>query len=198
MRRQRGRVGGFQDQMAALIEARLALGIGPPQQEHDRLVLLRHHPHDRIGEELPALALMRCRPAHLDRQHAVEQQHPLPRPMFQKAVPGPRNAQVALHLLIDVDQRRRRPHAGLHRKAQAMRLPLAMIGVLPQYHDLDRIQRGEVERAEILAAPGEDAFPRRLLRLQKGFQPLHMRGGELVGQGLAPAFVQLDGSAHAA
>src|SRR3546814_18511963 len=63
------------------------------------------------------------------------------------------NAKVVLHLLVDVDQARRHPHPRLHRKAQAMRLPRPVIGVLPQDHDPHVPRRRRVERREPVARP---------------------------------------------
>src|SRR3546814_6406790 len=75
-----------------------------PQHEHGRRMAAVHLGHHRIGERLPPLVLVGCGKAHLHGQHVVEQQHPLLRPMLQKAVGGPGNAEVALKLLVDVNK----------------------------------------------------------------------------------------------
>src|SRR3546814_15970140 len=89
---------------------------------------------------------MRCRHAALDRQAIVEQQHALACPMFEITVRRPRNPKVALHFLIDVDENRRRPHAGLDRKAAPMRLPRPVIGVLAQNQHAHTLRRRRVDR----------------------------------------------------
>src|SRR3546814_6135188 len=62
---------------------------------------------------------MRRGHSRLDRQAIVEQQHALFGPMPEVTVPRRRNAEVGLHLLIDVDQARRHPHPRLHGKARS-------------------------------------------------------------------------------
>src|SRR3546814_190860 len=110
--------------------------------------------------------------------------------MLQKAVGGPGNAEVALKLLVDVDKAWRRLDARLHAEAQAMRLSRSVIGVLPKDDDLHPVQRGQVQRAKIFVALGEDVLPPRLLLDEEGFQRLHVRAVELVLQRLQPAWVQ--------
>src|SRR3546814_13443756 len=99
---------------------------------------------------------------HLYCQNAIQKQYTLTRPMLKKAVTRRRNTQVALQFLVDVDQGRRRPHAGLYGKAKPVGLPDAMIGVLAQYHHPDLLQRCQVESAEIFAALGERSEERRV------------------------------------
>src|SRR3546814_3490187 len=80
--------------------------------------------------------------------------------LLKKAVTRRRNTQVALQFLVDVDQGRRRPHAGLYGKAKPVGLADGMIGVLAQYHHPDLLQRCQVESAEIFAALGENSLSR--------------------------------------
>ena len=47
-------------------------------------------------------------------QHAVQQQHALFRPAFQKAMAGRRDAQIVVQFAEDVAKRRRHRHAGRH------------------------------------------------------------------------------------
>lgn len=49
------------------------------------------------------LSLMRGSTCLFNRQHAVEQQYALARPVFEKPVPRWRNAKVALQFLVDID-----------------------------------------------------------------------------------------------
>src|SRR3546814_19991442 len=93
--------------------------------------------------------------AHLYCQNAVQKQYTLTRPMLKKAVTRRRNTQVALQFLVDVDQGRRRPHAGLYGKAKPVGLADGMIGVLAQYTHPDLLQRWQVASADIFAALGE-------------------------------------------
>src|SRR3546814_3646154 len=81
--------------------------------------------------------------AHLYCQNAVQKQYTLTRPMLKKAVTRRRNTQVALQFLVDVDQGRRRPHAGLYGQAKPVGLPDAMIGVLAHYHHPDLLRSEE-------------------------------------------------------
>src|SRR3546814_3637290 len=71
-----------------------------------------------------------------------------------------------------------------------MRLSRSVIWVLPKDDDLHPVQRGQVQRAKIFVALGEDVLPPRLLLDEEGFQRLHVRAVELVLQRLQPAWVQ--------
>src|SRR3546814_5565345 len=125
--------------------------------------------------------------AHLYCQNAVQKQYTLTRPMLKKAVTRRRNTQVALQFLVDVDQGRRRPHAGLYGKAKPVGLADGMIGVLAQYHHPDLLQRCQVESAEIFAALGENSLSLRLLSSQKIPQRLHIRAFKLRSERSPPA-----------
>src|SRR3546814_7591203 len=98
------------------------------RSKHHRTGLRIDLRDDGIGELLPAFALMRRGLAHLYCQNAVQKQYTLTRPMLKKAVTRRRNTQVALQFLVDVDQGRRRPHAGLYGKAKPVGLAAGMIG----------------------------------------------------------------------
>src|SRR3546814_15967175 len=127
--------------------------------------------------------------AHLYCQNAVQKQYTLTRPMLKKAVTRRRNTQVALQFLVDVDQGRRRPHAGLYGKAKPVGLADGMIGVLAQYNHPDLLQRCQVESAEIFAALGETPLSLRPLSSQKIPQPLHIRPFKFSTRLAQPAFV---------
>src|SRR3546814_17040604 len=71
-----------------------------------------------------------------------------------------------------------------------MRLSRSVIWVLPKDDDLHPVQRGQVQRAKIFVALGEDVLPPRLLLDEEGFQRLHVRAVELVLQRPQPACVQ--------
>ena len=66
--------------------------------------------------------------------------------------------QIPLHLLVDVDEGRRRAHSGQDGEAEAVRLVRAVIGILPQDHHLDVIQLGQFEGIEP-RSPGMITLP---------------------------------------
>lgn len=95
-----------QHEMLALVhEGRLLLGIGTPEQKDDRVAFIVDGADDGVGEFFPALPLMRGGAGLFHRQHAVEQKHTLFRPAFQKTVTDRANAEIALQLLVDIDER---------------------------------------------------------------------------------------------
>ena len=119
MRRQRRGVCGFDDTMPPALayifhKRSLLLCIGTPEDEHDWPLLTRHHFDHRICELLPAAPLMACRLAHLYRQHAVQQQHALLRPMREVAVAWRIDAKIGSQLLVYIDEAWRRTHPALH------------------------------------------------------------------------------------
>ncbi|MNP58571.1 hypothetical protein D3C76_1534960 [compost metagenome] len=61
---------------------------------------------------------------------------------------GYRDVQVALQFLVDIDQRRRRGHARLHRETQAMGLARTVVWVLAKNDYFHLVQRCRVERIE--------------------------------------------------
>src|SRR4030095_12789429 len=117
--------------MPALVdEGRLLLGRARPQHEDDRIRFRIDDADDSIGEPLPPAVTVRGGAAHFDRQHAVQEQYALGGPMFEADVASRSDAEVAFQLLEDVDEARWRPDFRRHREAQAVRLALAVIGVL--------------------------------------------------------------------
>ena len=120
----------------------LGLGMAAPQDEDTRFGARGHRRHGRISDRIPAPPGIRTGLPRLDRQRIVEQQHPLPRPMFQIAMRWRRDPQIAAQFLEDIDQRGGLAHTARHGKAQAMRLTRAVIGVLPENDDLDLVKRG--------------------------------------------------------
>ncbi len=147
---------------------------------------------NRIGELFPALAGMGIGIALFDREHGIEQQHALTRPVFEKAVIGRRDAQIRVQFLVDILQRRRDAHAWAHRKRQAVGLIVAVIGVLAQDHHAHLVERGGVERVEIVAALGEDAHAQGPAFLQEGLELGHVGLCELATQRGFPAIVEFD------
>jgi hypothetical protein len=91
-------------------------------------------------------------------------------------------------LLVDVHQRRRHAHPFGHREAQPVRLPRPVIGVLPEDHHLDRLERGQLERAQPLAARRIDRLARVFLGAQPAAQPARFPAGQRRIEHRAPAF----------
>ncbi len=154
--------------MARCVDERfLAARRCPPQDEHNRVRLGIDRAQHLVGERLPTLALVRGGMRGPYRQRGVEQEHALARPALQVAVTWWRDADVCGQLLVDVRQRRRHRHITLHRETQAVRLPWAVVRILPEHDDPCVGVGGEVQR-------GEDGISRRI----------HGVAGSLVGDEL--------------
>jgi hypothetical protein len=141
-----------------------------PEQEHDGIGPGGDGGHGGVGEGFPALVLVRTGLAGLDRQRIVEQEHALLRPVDEMAMGGPGQAEVGAQFLENVDEAGRHLDAALNRKREAVGLSGAMIGVLPEDHDLDLRQRGQFERGQALAARGIDGLARGFLGLEEAAQ----------------------------
>ena len=148
--------------------------------------------NDCIGESLPSLALMRSGAPVLNGQSAVQQQDALPRPAFQIAMPGMRYAQITGQFLIDVLQGWWRGHARSHRKAEPMRLPRPVIGVLTQNDHLYLFKRRQIKCPKYLSTRGVYALSCRLFGPQKLTERGHVVGGKLGGQPCLPAVLDTD------
>src|SRR3546814_9440817 len=106
--------------------------------------------------------------------------------MFEITMRRPRNPKVALHFLIDVDETRRRPHAGLDRKAESVRLPRPVIGVLAQNHHAHILRRRRVERGEPVARARKDRLALAALLAQKLLERRHIGLLELAADAREP------------
>ena len=107
---------------------------------------------DCVGEHLPALVLVASRAMGSDGQRRIEKKHALISPLEEIG-------HVA-ELLRDVDKRRRRRDFGWHVEREPLRLPRLVVWVLPEYHDLDLVERRAVERVEYLSRRRiDDAVP---------------------------------------
>src|SRR3954454_20949998 len=83
--RQGRRMGCLQDEMTRRIhEGSLLLRVAAPEHEHDRCRPCVHLLDNAVGEALPTTLAVRTGAAHLDRQHAVEQQYALLCPMLEE------------------------------------------------------------------------------------------------------------------
>ncbi len=178
--------------LRAIHERRLLLRVASPKHEDDRLGLFVDQPHHRVGEALPPALAVRCGLPHLDRKHAVEEEHALACPMFEEAVAAGEDTEVALHLLENVDEARRRPDPRHDREAQAMRLAFAMIGVLPEDDDAHLVERSQVERPEPVGSAREDCPPLLPLPDKESLQLAHVRLLEFRAQRAQPAGVKFD------
>ena len=162
-----------------------------PQQEHQPFPFPVQVFNGLVGELFPALLLVRGRLTGFHGKYGVEQQHALPGPVGQVAMGRWLDTQIPVDFLVNIDQRRRRFHAALHGKAQAMGLIGAVVRVLPEDHHLHLVEGRQVEGVEDIRAGREHGFSRPLLPCQKGTQPGHIVLFELPGQMLFPARLQL-------
>ncbi|MOA30874.1 hypothetical protein D3C78_1519950 [compost metagenome] len=105
---------------------------------------------------------------------------------------GDVDVQVALEFFIDIEQRRWRGDAWLHRKAQAMGLARAVIRVLPENHHLDLVQRRRIQRVENQRPWRENFLARGMFLAQEFAQFGHVRLVELGAQGLFPTGFKFD------
>mgnify|MGYP006916595373 CR=1 FL=1 len=160
-------VRAFEDEVFFRVDERLlAAGVAAPKQKDEMLLLLAQNLNDAVREPAPAavcvgICLML---AHGERR--VHEEHALVRPLGEIARPGRVEAQVAFELLEDIFERRRFFNAFLHRKAQPVRLPRLVVGVLPQQHRLDLLKRREAEAVIEVVHIGVDDIV-RILVLQK-------------------------------
>ena len=72
-----------------------------------------------------------------------------------------------------------------------MRLAITVVWVLTQYHDLDRVEGGRIQRTEVLVTLWKNHFALALLRQKKCLQRLHIGFIKLSGQMSLPAFLKL-------
>ena len=137
----------------------LGLRVAAPEQKDQPFALAVEDIDHMVGEAFPAAALVATGLSFLDREHRIEQQHPLPCPRHQVAVGRTRQAEVTVQFLVDVVERRWHRDTRQHREAQAMRLAGTVIGVLAEDHHLDRVERRGVEGGKDVFRLGMDACP---------------------------------------
>lgn len=114
----------------------LATSVAAPEHEDDIFPLLGNSPDDRVGEDFPTAIAMRCRAVGDHCQDGVQEKDALFGPMLEIA----RgiillDSKVAFDLLINILQRWRGTDVGWHGKAEAMRLAIAVIGILSEDDD---------------------------------------------------------------
>ena len=110
MRRLDDEMARIRDQ-AAFLSCRTA-----PKDEGERFLTCSEEANDGISEPLPPVSRVRCRRMSAHGKNGVEEEHALPRPRDETAVIGRNDPDIVLHLLVDIQQRRRRINADLHGK----------------------------------------------------------------------------------
>ena len=121
-----------------------------------------------------------------DGEHAVEQEHAALGPRRQVAGARHRQAEVGPELGEDVAERRGWSHARRNGEREPHRLPAAVVGILPENHDANAVERRQPQRVEDERTGRVEAAPGRDLGREKRPQVLHRRGLELVAEGLEP------------
>ena len=105
----------FQHQVFAAIDEHFLLASeAAPEHKNQAFPLIGQAADDGIREGLPADFLVRPRLIAFYREHGVEQEHALFRPVGQVAVAGDGNAQVFFQFLVDILQRWRDADATGH------------------------------------------------------------------------------------
>lgn len=143
-----------EDVVAAVVdELGFRYGVAAPEEEDYAGTPRREFGDGGIGEELPAVALMRASLMGSDGEGSVEKQDPLVGPPCEVAA-GERygGAQVAVDFLYDVDERWGHRNALRHRKAKAVSLPWLVVGILSEDDYLHLVERGVVEGREDVTA----------------------------------------------
>ena len=133
----RTRVRRFQNEVLRIVQhGFFHLSGSSPEQEHDRPILFVENPDRRVGELLPADALMGIGLVGPDREYGIQKQNALFCPFNQTAVIGNVAAAVIVKLLVNIHQRRRDVDSRLHGKTKSLSLTIPVIGILAQDHDL--------------------------------------------------------------
>jgi len=102
----------------------------PPEDKNNGGRLLIDTPNHGIRKRLPAFIPVRVCRCMANGEHRIEKEHPLLRPGRKIAMRWGRYPEITLQLTVNIQKRRRRGRRTLDRKAQPMRLLLAMVGIL--------------------------------------------------------------------
>lgn len=154
MCRQWRRVRRCQHQMPRTVDESPFLdGIRPPKKEHEVFAFTRQMCDNGIGKCFPTAALMRSGHMGTHRKRCVQQQHALTRPARQVAALRYFSTYVTLDFLENIEQRRRKSHSVVHRKAQSVRLIDVMIRVLSQITTFTSLN-GVASNAANICRPG--------------------------------------------
>src|SRR5674476_1463803 len=130
-------------------QARLLLGSGAPEGEHDAVRLLVDGTDDGVGEVLPTAGAVRVWSAGTHREHCVEEEDSLACPAFEVPALGWSNLGVAFELLPDLAQRWWELPLR-DREGETVRLPLSVVRVLAQDDNAHLGVWGQLERTEHL------------------------------------------------
>mmetsp|Transcript_45237 Transcript_45237/g.115762 ORF Transcript_45237/g.115762 Transcript_45237/m.115762 type:complete len:310 (-) Transcript_45237:202-1131(-) len=186
--RQSGGVRAFENVVAAGVdEALLVLRLLAPQQEDHAAPQARDGPDRLVREGLPALSGVRVGLVRAHCQHRVEHEYSLRCPLLQVAVRHDAAPAVRGQLLIDVQQARGALSVGRHAEAEAHGLAGPVVGVLPQDHHLDFVQRDGVVCTKDERLRREDRLPPGPLLLEELLQLRHVWLGKIRAHGLPPA-----------
>ena len=165
VRRQRRRVGRLKDRVAGLVDKCLFLpGVRAPEDEDDVLRLGPHVPDDSVREGFPAAPLVAGGLMSPDGECRVEHQHTLLRPWTQVAVCRWRDTEIGLEFPKDIDERRRKPDAVIHTEAETVCLPWTVVRILPEKHDPDVGEGGEMQGRETSSCGGYTSWAAAPLR----------------------------------
>ena len=129
--------------------------------------------------------------AGADGEHGIQKQHAVLRPASEITAFGRLKADVVLQLLENIDQRRRLGNPVLHREAEPMRLPRAVVGVLSENDGAHVVVIGIAQGVEDVVHMRIDAA-RGILLLQEYAEPLIVVARKLAGQQLVPAVADMD------
>src|ERR1700722_6745423 len=131
------------DQRAFFLRAAIPdfLRVATPEQKNDTIALFFDGPDNSVGEFLPAFASERAGAALPHGQGRIQQQYPLLRPLRLGAMARHLYIAISFDLFVDV-AKARRDFFALGREAKAMRLPLAVIRVLPDDHHFNFLKWG--------------------------------------------------------
>ena len=143
-----------------------ALGELAPKQEHDMRLPVGDGSDNGIAEQLPSDFLMTGRLGSPYGKDGIDQEHPLSGPGKQVAALSCRYAKVGFYFLEDIHQRRGWLHAIGNAEAQPVRLPAAVVRILPEDDHFHIGQWSGVEGVEDESAGRVNGLPRFALLQQ--------------------------------
>ncbi len=168
-------------------------GCTSPQHEDQTASPGIQHFDDPIGELLPPLLPMAVGLMSPHREHGIQQQDALIRPMGEVAMLRNRHTERRVQLLVDVLQRRRNPDPTTDGKAQPVGLTGAVVGVLAQDDDANSIEGCVLKCVEDLGSRGKHPVLCLLLE-QKRPQCSHVWLLELVFELSEPRRIEPNGA----
>ena len=120
----------------------------PPEYKDKRPVLLCKNLDTSVRKFFPAYPAVGVGFMGAHSQDRVEKQYALLRPWCKIPVVRNRASEIAVQLLIDVDQRRGYTDSLVHGEAQTVGLTFPMVGILPENDYLHFLERREIEGVE--------------------------------------------------